>query len=349
MRRFKQASSSVQFGLVLFALLLASLIAVIAAVSVGAVAIPFDRVARIILAHLLPLSPNPPDWSTTEHQIVWEFRLPRVLLAGIVGAALAVSGATLQTVVRNPLADPFIFGISYGATVGAVLVLTLGGTFGDWSLTLAAFSGALLTLFLVYLLAQQQGRVTPLRLVLAGVALSYILSALTSYLVLRSSQPGSSTASLVLSWLAGSLGRARWEHLGLPAIVVLCLTLYLTLKARELNALLMGDESAIALGIEVAPLRLQLFIITSLLVGVVVAISGAIGFVGLIVPHAVRMLVGTNHRRVLPVAALSGGLLMVLVDLVGRVAVAPEELPVGIVTAALGGPCFLWLLRQRSI
>jgi iron complex transport system permease protein len=266
-----------------------------------------------------------------------------------VGAALSVSGATLQAIARNPLADPFIFGVSYGATVGAVMVLTLGaGTFGGLSLTVAAFIGALIAMLLVYLLAQQQGRVTPWRLVLAGVALSYFLSSIISYLVLRASQPGNNSIGLVLSWLAGSFGRAKWEQLGLPAIVVVLLTGYLILQSRPLNALLMGDESAVSLGVNVERFRIQLFVITSLMVGVVVAISGAIGFVGLMVPHIVRMAVGSDHRRVLPIAALGGGLFMVLVDLIGRIVVAPEELPVGIVTAAFGGPFFLWLLRHRS-
>ena len=343
------AHISTQFWFILTVLGIGVLIAIIFSVSVGAVAIPFGRVVQIILFHLLPSNTLTTPWTPVEERIVWVFRLPRVLLAAIVGAALSVSGATLQAVARNPLADPFIFGVSYGATVGAVLVLTLGSrAFGELSLSVAAFIGALIAMLLVYFLAQQQGRVTPLRLVLAGVALSYVLSSITSYLVLRASQPGNTSVSLVLSWLAGSFGRARWEHLGIPAIAVVVLTGYLILQSRQLNALLMGDESAVGLGVNLEVFRLQLFVITSLLVGVVVAISGAIGFVGLMIPHMARMGVGSDHRRVLPIAALGGGLLMVLVDLIGRIAVAPEELPVGIVTAVLGGPFFLWLLRHRS-
>lgn len=341
-------SISPSFSLLLVSLTIATLGVIVFAVSVGAVAVPFHRVGQIILAHLLP-GAIAPTWTPTEDRIVWVFRLPRVLLAVIVGAALSVCGVTLQAVVRNPLADPFIFGVSYGAAVGAVLVLTLGARpFGDLSLTLAAFVGALIAMVLVYLLAQQNGRITPLRLVLAGVALSYMLSAAVSYLALRASQPANNQVGLVLSWLAGSFGRARWEHLGLPAIAVVILTGYLILQSRQLNILLMGDESAMGLGVNVGWFRLQMFVITSLMVGVVVAVSGAIGFVGLMVPHMARLGVGGDHRRVLPLAALGGGLFMVLVDLIGRVAIAPEELPVGIVTAAFGGPFFLWLLRRRS-
>lgn len=336
-----------RFSLSLIGLAIALPLAIIFAVSIGAVPLPFIQVGQIVLSHLLP-GLIVPTWTPTEDQIVWVFRLPRVLLAATVGAALSVSGTALQAVVRNPIADPFILGISYGATVGAVLVLTLGiRPFGDLSLALAAFLGALIATVLVYLLAQQRGQITPLRLILSGVALSYTLSALTSYLVLRASQSNRQVGP-VLSWLAGSFGQARWEQVGLPAITVLALTGYLLLQARQLNILLLGDEVASGLGLNVSWFRLQMFVATSMMVGVVVAVSGAIGFVGLMVPHIVRMGVGSNHQRVLPVAALGGGLLMVLVDLIGRVVVAPEELPVGIVMAALGGPFFLWLLRTSS-
>lgn len=266
----------------------------------------------------------------------------------VVGAALSVSGTALQAIARNPLADPFIFGVSYGATVGAVLVLSFGASFGGISLTVAAFLGALISMIFVYLCAQQRGRIAPLRLILAGVALSYTLSAVTSYLVLRASQRANQQVGLVLSWLAGSFGRTRWEHLGLPAIIVIGLTLYLILQARQLNVVLMGDERAVGLGVNIERFRIQIFVVTSLMVGAVVAVSGAIGFVGLMVPHMVRLGVGSDHRRVLPLASLGGGLLMVIVDLIGRTIIAPQELPVGIVTAALGGPFFLWLLRQAN-
>ena len=252
-----------------------------------------------------------------------------------------------RRVARNPLADPYIFGVSYGASVAAVTVLTLGSAvLGGLSLAAAAFLGALAAMLLVYLLASQHGRASPVRLVLAGVALSYVLSAVTTFLVLRASGPDQSV-SAVLTWLAGSLGRAQWRHLGLPSAVLAAAIVLLMLQARYLNALLAGDETATGLGVNVERFRLQLFVITSLLVGTVVAVSGTIGFVGLMVPHITRMFVGADHRRVLPVTALLGGVYLVLADLIGRVVIAPQELPVGIVTAVVGGPFFLWLLRQR--
>jgi iron complex transport system permease protein len=341
-----RSAAAARFWLLIPILLAALVGSIVAAVAVGAVPLPFEKVVRIIASHLLP-GATPLDWTPTEDQIVWQFRLPRVLLAVIVGAALSVSGTALQAMVRNPLADPYIFGVSSGASVAAVAVITLGSAVaGGLSLSFAAFIGALGAMVLVYVLAQQGGRAAPTRLVLAGVAIGYVLSAVTSYLVLRSATPGGGAAA-VLTWLAGSLGAAKWEYLGVPSAAVVLSTALLMLQARPLNALLAGEETAVGLGINVERFRMQLFVITSLMVGTVVAISGAIGFVGLIMPHIVRLLVGADHRRVLPIAALLGGVYLVLVDLVGRTIIAPSELPVGIITAAVGGPFFIWLMRQR--
>ena len=319
---------------------------IIVAVAIGAVHVPLHVVVSIIWHEIWPMHAHL-DWSTTDQQIVLQFRLPRVLLAAVVGAALAVSGTTLQAMVRNPLADPYIFGISSGASVAAVAVLTLGIGITGIPVALAAFIGALTTMGLVYGFAQQHGTVTPLRLILAGVAVGYLLSAVTSYLVLRASAPGMG-ATTALSWLAGSLGGAKWEHLGLPTLVLLGTTGYLCINAPILNALATGEETAISLGIDLERVRLQLFVTTSLLVGTAVAISGAIGFVGLLIPHVVRIFVGADHRRVIPLVAIVGASFLVMVDVVSRIIIAPQELPIGLVTAACGAPFFLWLMRKRS-
>jgi iron complex transport system permease protein len=340
-------NQAARFWLIFAGLSLLLIAAVILAVEIGPVFIPYDMVVRIVISKLFP-GVITPDWTPVQEQIVWVFRLPRALLAVLVGAALSVSGTALQALVRNPLADPYTFGISTGASVGAVLVITIGaGTAAGLTLSGAAFAGALLTMIVVYLIAQQGGQVSAGRLILAGVAISYALSSVTTFLVLRASSPGTNSAAVALSWLAGSLGAAKWEQLGIPGFIVLMTTLFLLLQSRQLNALLAGDETAVSLGVNVQRFRMQLFVLTSLLVGTVVAISGAIGFVGLMIPHIVRFLVGADHRRVLPIAALLGGAYLVLVDLIARVVIAPSELPVGIVTAAVGGPFFLWLLRQR--
>ena len=328
-------------------LAVACAVAVVGSVAVGSVAIAPGTVISVIAAHVLPWHPGTPA-TGTQSTIVWEFRLPRALLGLVVGASLAVAGAVLQAVVRNPLADPFVFGVSSGASVAAVAALTLAsGALSTVSVPAAAFAGALATTLLVFLLAQRHGRVTPGRLVLAGVAMSYLLSSVTSYLVLRASTPDGGVSE-VLSWLSGSLAAASWGDLGLPGLVLVAATTGLVLLAPLLNAFLAGDETAASLGVDVGRVRLILFAVTSLLVGVVVAVSGAIGFVGLVVPHAVRMVVGSDHRWVLPASALAGGLLLVAVDIAARLVIAPSELPVGLLTAAVGAPFFLWLLRRSG-
>lgn len=328
-------------------LTIALVIAVVLSVAVGSVPIHPGVVIEVIAGRMVPWGSGS-SVTPTHAQIVWEFRLPRALLGLVVGAALAVAGAVLQAVVRNPLADPFVFGVSSGASVAAVAVLTLAtGALATVSVPIAAFVGALVTTLLVFLLAQQRGRVAPNRLVLAGVAMSYLLSSVTSYLVLRASTPGGGVSE-VLSWLAGSLAAAEWGDLGLPAAVLVGATVLLVLLSRILNAFLTGDETAVSLGVDVGRVRLLFFVITSLLVGTAVAVSGAIGFVGLIVPHAMRLIVGTDHRWLLPASALAGGLLLVAVDVVARLLLAPTELPVGLLTAAVGAPFFLWLMRRSG-
>ena len=336
------------FWLLISGLLFALPAALVLAVVVGPVAIPFDVVVQVVISKALPGSIDV-HWTPVQEQIVWEFRMPRALLAALVGAALAVCGTALQALVRNPLADPFTFGISSGASVGAVLVITLGaGAAIGLTLSGAAFLGALITMIVVYATAQHGGQVTPGRLILAGVAIGYALHAITTYLVLRISGPGGG-AAVALSWLAGSLGGAKWEELGIPGFAVLATTLLLLLQSRQLNALLAGDETAVSLGVSLQRFRLQLFVVTSLIIGSVVAISGAIGFVGLMIPHVARILVGADHRRVLPIAALLGAVYLIGVDVIARTIIAPSELPVGVVTAAVGGPFFLWLLWQRRL
>jgi iron complex transport system permease protein len=332
-------------GLVL-ALLAGLFVSLTLAVIVGPVPISPLTVWRIALYKTTGLFGA--DWSVAQEQIVWQIRFPRVLLAAVVGAGLAVVGATLQAVVRNPLADPFILGGSSGASVGAVLVIIAGlSVFGVYSLSVAAFLGATGAFVLVFVLARGAGgTVSPVRLVLSGVAVSYALSAVTSFLIFRAED--SDQIRSVLFWMLGSLGGARWEYLTAPAVVLLLGSLYLVLRARELNALLVGEESAATLGVDTARFRKELLVLTGLLTGAMVAVSGSIGFVGLMMPHIVRLLVGSDHRRVLPVCVLVGGIFLVWVDVLARTAVAPEELPVGVVTSLIGAPFFVWLMRRKA-
>ncbi|MEU4571184.1 MULTISPECIES: iron ABC transporter permease [Nonomuraea] len=334
------------FSLLVLGLVAAIVVATLLSVGIGAVPVGVAECWGIIVNRLIPGTVEQ-TWTAAQEQIVWTYRLPRALLALLVGAGLAVVGAVLQAVVRNPLADPFLLGVSSGASFGAVVVLIAGPTvLGGLSLPTAAFLGALLALALVYALAQRSGRLTPARLVLAGVALAYLFQALYSF-VLQQAQSGRA-AQQVLFWLMGSLGGARWENLPLPAAVMIIGLGLLLVQHRGLNALTAGEETALSLGIPVHLFRAQLFVITSLLVGVMVAATGAIAFVGLIVPHVARMLVGADHRRMLPVTALLGAVFLQLVDLAARTISAPQELALSIVTAVLGVPFFLWLLRRRA-
>jgi iron complex transport system permease protein len=280
-------------------------------------------------------------------QIIWQIRLPRVLLAALIGAALTTAGTVLQALVRNPLADPFILGISSGASVGATAVLLFGtlSSLGLWALSVGSIAGALLAMVTVFVLAVDDGRLTPTRLVLSGVALSAMFSAVASYLLFQGNQVATSS---VVFWLLGSFGRASWGQLHLPAISLALAMLYLLSQARALNALSVGAETATALGVDVERLRRRLFVVTSVVAGVAVAVSGVIGFVGLVVPHIVRLAMGNDHRVTLPVGLLWGAAFMVAADLLSRVLVPPQEMPVGVITAFIGGPIFLILIRRRA-
>jgi iron complex transport system permease protein len=334
---------------VLGLLTVALLVTLTMGVMLGPVPIPATQVWGIALDHLAPGLVTP-TWSRAVDDIVWQVRFPRVLLGAFVGAGLAVVGTTLQALVRNPLADPYLFGISSGASVGAVVVFLLGlALFGVFSLSIAAFLGGLVAFVLVFVLAQRDGDMSPMRLILAGVAVSYLLSAITSFLVFQADSTGAgSQVRSVLFWMLGGLGGARWEYLVVPAPVVAVGTVVLALQWRRLNALVVGEESALSLGVDTRRFRRWLFILTALLTGVMVAVSGGIVFVGLVIPHMVRIVVGADHRRVLPAAALVGAIFLVWVDVAARMVVAPAELPIGIITAVVGAPVFIWLLRRRG-
>lgn len=317
-----------------------------AGIAVGSISIPADQVWSILLHRLHPALADP-TWTPVRETIVVDVRLPRVLLAAAVGAGLSVSGAALQALVRNPLADPMLLGVSSGASVGAVLVLVLNVTlFGMFSLPVAAFCGALAALVAVYLLARSGGRMTTVRLVLAGVAMAEVLSALASFLIVTSNDPHKTQAAL--RWMLGGLAGTTWTTVWIPVGAVLLGIAVLLGVCRPLNLLLAGEEAAAALGLDVHRFRAALFTLVALMIGTIVAVSGQIGFVGLIMPHVVRLLVGADHRRALPAAALLGAAFLIAADLAARTMMSPEEIPVGILTALVGGPFFLWLMQRKA-
>jgi iron complex transport system permease protein len=355
----QSCSDQRRFWLLLAGLSVLLFISVTLGVTLGPVEIPAHIVWRIAAAETLrwiaEVTSLPvtdwitiePDWTTAQLNIVWLIRFPRVLLGLFVGAGLAVVGVTMQALVRNPLADPYILGISSGASVGAVSVFAFGAFAfaGVYALSIGAFLGALLTFFIVFLLAQRNGRILPTRLVLSGVAVAYFFSGLTSFITLTSDQR--ELARTVLAWLLGSLAGTDWGELTLPVVVLVAGCLILAFQARSLNALIVGDETAATLGVDTTRFRRQLFLTVSLITGTMVAVSGAIGFVGLMIPHMVRLLVGTDHRRVIPISLFVGGIFLIWVDVIARTAFDPVELPVGVITSLLGGPFFLWLLNQQ--
>ncbi|MEN6549791.1 MAG: iron ABC transporter permease [Armatimonadia bacterium] len=280
------------------------------------------------------------------HTVVLSLRLPRVLLAALVGVCLALSGAIMQALFQNPMADPYLLGVSSGAALGAIIAMAVGaaGVAAVVSVPLLAFIGALAVVFLVYVLARRGGRVQTGTLLLTGIAVGSLVSALTSFMMLLMQRD----LRGVLFWLLGGLSGRGWPQVwiilpqatvGLVAAMVL---------ARPLNMLLLGDEAAASLGLNTQAGKRLLLALASLLAAGAVAVSGIIAFVGLVVPHVTRMLVGPDHRRLLPLAAVMGALLMVLSDIAARMLLAPTELPIGIITSALGCPFFLYLLHRQG-
>jgi iron complex transport system permease protein len=315
--------------------------AMVASLAVGAVSLPLQRVIEVLL------HPTASGAEATTATIVWEVRFGRVLLAALIGAGLAAAGAARQGLFCNPLADPFVVGASSGAALGATLAIIAGlpwGAAGLGPVPLAAFVGALLAVALVYSLAEMGGVTPAVALLLAGAALSTFLGAVVSLLVMLNDQ----NLYAVFAWLLGGLSGRSWPHLwaSLPYMVAGIGALWLL--ARPLDALAFGDETAQSLGLSLRWTRGAIIAAASLATAAAVSTGGTIGFIGLIAPHAARLLVGASHARLIPTSALLGALLLLLADDVARTILAPLELPVGIVTAMLGGPFFLYLLKTRQ-
>ena len=331
------------FPLLLTGLGIVLLVSCVVSLGFGPARIPVDVVWHILLNKLFRIGEV--NWSAGQEHIVWLIRVPRMLLGALVGAGLALIGAVLQAVTRNPLADPHLLGVTSGATLGAVIVvLHVGEIVGLLTLPIAAFIGALLSMVLVLTIANRQGRLDSDRLLLCGVAVSFVMMAVANTLLFLGDHRASSA---VLFWMLGGLGLARWELLAIPSASVLLGLMLLLGMARPLNALMAGEQTAVTLGLNARNVRLKVFLIASLMTGVLVAISGSIGFVGLMIPHIARRLVGAEHRRLLPVSALLGSVFLVWVDVAARTLIAPEDLPIGVATAAIGGLFFIGLMRKR--
>jgi len=321
------------------------LVAGACSVAIGAVSISLPSVVSALLA-VVGI-----EWGTvtrTEYLVIEQLRLPRLIVGIIVGAALGVAGATMQALFRNPMADPGIIGVSSGAATGAVIALAfkLTGIF-PFALQAFAFTGAVGAAFLVYGISLIGGRFSMATLLLAGIAISAFLSAVTSTIILL--VPDQENLRGIIYWLSGGLSGSSWSHVRVAAVPVFAGTLLITLYARDLNLLLLGDEVARSTGVSVDRLRPVLLGVSAMITGAAVAVSGTIAFVGLVVPHVVRLIVGPDHRVLLPCSACAGALFLVVADIVARAVARPAELQVGMVTAFIGAPFFLFiLLRHRS-
>jgi iron complex transport system permease protein len=331
--------------MVILAALLAGVMGV--SVSLGAVTIPLSKSWSILGHHFLGFS-APGKWTASDSSIILDLRLPRILSGALVGSALAMAGSVLQALLRNPLADPFVLGISSGAAVGAVLAILfgLGATFlGAYAVPGSAFGGALFTLFLVYFIARVEGRAPTNTMLLAGVIVSSFFSAVIMFLISATSDE---QIYNVTFWLMGNLEYMASQSLGIIFLFLMVGGGILLALARDFNLLALGEETASELGVDVERVKKTAFIFASLITGAVVSVSGLIGFVGLIVPHVVRMIWGPDHRFLLPASALVGAMLMVVADTIARTLMAPTEIPVGVVTAMGGAPFFVYLLRKKG-
>ncbi|MGD1118697.1 MAG: iron chelate uptake ABC transporter family permease subunit [Dehalococcoidales bacterium] len=330
----------------LIGMVIGLIVVIVIAVSIGSVKIaPFTTLK--ILLDKLPLVHIHQTWPAAAGTIIWDIRLPRVILAGLVGAALATAGATYQGLFRNPLADPYLIGVAQGASVGAIigfLLPTAWNVAGFGLIPLLAFLGAILATVIVYLLARVGKTLPVTTLILSGVALSTLLSSVASYLIISS---GNKMHGIIF-WLMGSFSMSKWSDVGtvLPYIVVG--TGVIIVFARLLNVMQLDEEQAQQLGVNVEKFKILLLAAATLITAAAVSFVGTIGFVGIIIPHTVRLIWGADHRYLLPLAVLTGAVFMILTDLVSRTILAPTEIPIGVITAVFGAPFFLYLLRRRK-
>ncbi|MGE5578132.1 MAG: FecCD family ABC transporter permease [Syntrophothermus sp.] len=331
----------VTIGILAISLVLGMLLAT----ATGTVQIGLYKVVQILWHRLPYLGEGPAArWSPTEEVITMAVRLPRVILAAVVGTALAAAGVVFQGLFRNPMADPYVVGVSAGAALGATVAISLrlNAQAGIYAVPFLAFIGALLTSQLVYLLAKVGNKVSVTSLLLAGIAVGSFLSAVVSLLMVLKNDG----LQEIVFWMMGGFSARSWQHVYMALPYVLAGLAVIFAFRREMNLLLLGEETAQQLGVNVHRLQVVLLAAGSLVAAAAVSVSGIVGFVGLIVPHVMRLLVGADHRLLLPAAALAGGLFLLAADTLARIVLAPLEVPVGILTALTGAPFFLYLLRR---
>ncbi|HBJ1646410.1 TPA: iron ABC transporter permease [Clostridium botulinum] len=330
------------------------LIVLLAGTSVGAIAIGSTyiepgEVYKVLLSKLTNGIVYSDVGTIMTQNIIWEIRFPRVLLGAICGAGLAICGVLMQCVTKNPIAEPYILGISSGASCGAVFVIVLGGmsSIGINSVGAGAFVGSLISGILVFAVGTQMGKTTSTtRLVLSGMAISTIFSALTNLLIY--SAENSNQAKSALFWTVGSLGGAKWEVLLFPFIILVVVMIGALVMSKSLDILLLGDDSAIILGINIKLIKSIILILATLLTSALVSITGAIGFIGLVVPHICRTITGSDHKKLIALSSLIGAIFLIASDIIARGLFPPIEIPIGIITSLVGGPFFLYLISKKN-
>lgn len=328
-------------------------LSILVAVTFGTIDLPVSDVYHVIrceLANIFLGQPFPEEWAPGEpiHDVVWLIRLPRLVLAAAVGIGLSISGVIMQAIVKNPLADPYILGISSGASLGATVavMLGIGVVFGPNYVGVMSFIGAFGMSMAVIGLANIGGRANSVKLLLAGSALSAISGAFSNFIIYIAHNDHS--ASKVVSWTMGSLAAATWENNAVILVVVIAGTLFFLTQYRTLNLMLLGDENAITLGTDLHRWRILYLIVASLMVGFSVFNAGVIGFVGLVVPHVARLLFGTDHKKLIPICALGGAIFLVWADVLCRTIIPGNEMPIGILTSMLGAPVFIYLMARKK-
>ncbi len=341
----------ITLGFIIMGLLFLLVLSIILAITYGPVSIDYKDVAKILYYRIFNINTFEAVeiLETPKTEIIWNIRFPRVLMGTVVGAGLALCGVVIQSVVKNPLANPYILGVSSGASLGATSAILLGAfsLFGHYGVAVGAFTGAIVISIFVFTIAfSGTGRGNTIKLLLAGMAINAMCSAFTSFIIYTAEDAEGIRS--VTFWSMGGLTSASWNLLPIPLVTVILGTIFFLTQFRILNALLVGQESATTLGVDVVKMRKIYLILSALMTGVVVSASGTIGFVGLIIPHCVRMVVGSDHRKVVPISILCGSIFLIWCDVAARMVLGDVELPIGVITGIIGGPFFIYMMLTKS-
>ena len=334
-------------GVLYITAVVALFVSVFLACALGSSKVPLRTVMGVLGNRLFGIKST--NITSSDIYIVWNLRFPRAVLAFAVGGGLAIAGAAMQSITKNVMADPYVLGISSGALAFVSVGFLIGGslTLTSWFIPMLAFAGSLGALALVFAIGGFSGSSSPAKLVLSGMAVSITLNAAAQYCIYN--QANSGGANSIVNWMMGSLGGARWDNIIIPVLGCLAGLVFFLFHARSFDLIALGDETAIILGTNTKSMKLLSMIVVAVICGVSVASCGIIGLVGFMIPHIVRFIIGTDHKREFPLAFLIGGVFLILMDILARTVLAPSEVPVGIFTALCGGPYFIWLLHKRRV